>query len=241
MQGRLVLLGPFHLAIIIAIAGIAFALNIYCRRSAQTTRTVCFILGVFLTVNELSWWVFKFAHGWVRFPEGLPLQLCDLALWMTVITAFTLKPWAFDIAYYAALGGSGMAILTPDLWAPLVSYPTLYFFLAHGTVVITVLCLAWSGRAAPRAGSLWRAFAILNIFAVAVGVFDAIFHANYMYLCRKPARPSLLDLLGPWPVYWVGGELVSLVVMFLLWLPYRCLRQDGRTTVQYNVNKHSSL
>jgi hypothetical integral membrane protein (TIGR02206 family) len=78
------------------------------------------------------------------------------------------------------------------------------------------------GRAAPlRSGAVWRAFGMLIGYAVLVGVFNAITHANYMYLCRKPAGASLLDMLGPWPVYLVGGAAAGLALFWLLWLPAR--------------------
>lgn len=233
VQSDFRLFGFAHLVILAAIPSFALALALLSRRRPADARRIRLALGGFLLVNELIWYGYRLRMEGVRFPEGLPLQLCDLALWMTIVAALWLKPWSYELAYFAGLGGSSMAVITPDLWAPLVSYPSIYFFLAHGGIVATILYLAWAKLARPRPGCVWRVFLRLNIFAALIGCFNAIFDTNYMYLCRKPAGATLLDYLGPWPVYILAGEALALGIFGLLWLPFAAgTRRPSAPTVQ---------
>lgn len=215
------LLGAAHLAIIAAIPVAAWLLSKIARQSSSAARAVRLSLGTLLTVCEVAQYAYLYRLGALRFPDGLPLQLCDLTLVFTIIAAFFPIQWCFEFAYFAGIAGSGMAILTPDLWAALGSFATAAFFIAHGGTIVTILTLVWGGLMRPRPGAAWRAFAILNLFAALVGAFDAAFGTNYLYLRQKPAQASLLDLMGPWPVYIISGELVALVLFLLLALPFR--------------------
>jgi hypothetical integral membrane protein (TIGR02206 family) len=184
-------------------------------------RAVRVAAGSLLGINELTWYTFRIHTEGFRFPEALPLHLCDLTLWMTVTALLTAWQPAYEVSYFLGIGGSGMAVLTPDLWAPLFSYPTIYFFVAHGGVVASALFLTWSRVLRPQPGCFWRVFGILNGFAAGVGIFNAVFKTNYMFLREKPESASLLDYLGPWPLYILAGELVALAIFILLWLPLR--------------------
>jgi len=221
MSNHLHLFGPVHLLILASVPAIAILLSMAARHSRTSARWTRYTLGGLLALNELAWYAYRLRFEGFRFPEGLPLELCDLTLWLTVLALFTLNPIAFEIAYFAGIGGSGMALLTPDLWAPLLSYPTIYFFLAHGMIVVCLLMVLWSKQAKPRPGSPWKVFGALNAYAAPIAVFNAIFNTNYMYLCSKPAGASIIDFLGPWPVYLVGCEAIALAIFWLLWLPIR--------------------
>ena len=221
MNADLPLFGPAHLAILAAVPALAAALAVAARRRPATRRPIRYALGIFLLLNEVVWYIYQVRHGYLRFPGELPLQLCDLAVWLAALAALSSSAWCFDLVWYWGLSGAGMALLTPDLWTPFPSYLAIAFFVSHGGVVATVLFLAWSGQARPRPGSLWRAFVALNGIAAAIGVFDAIFRTNYFYLRQKPLHASALDLLGPWPLYILLAEPLVLLLFWILWLPFR--------------------
>lgn len=212
--------GPVHLAIVAAILVAAGVLSALARGRPGTERTVRLALAGSIAAMELAWYGYVVAQGWVRPPHGLPLDLCDVVVWLTVLALVRPAAWARDAVWYLGVGGSGMAVLTPDLGAALPSYPAVTFFLTHGAVVAAALFLVWSGAHRPRPGSWWRVFVWTNAYAAGVGAFDAAFGTNYMYLCEKPRSATLLDWLGPWPWYLLGGEAVAFVLLGLLYLPF---------------------
>jgi len=219
MKTDFVLFGVPHLVILASVPAVSWLLVRLVRSGLE--RQVGIGLGAFLLINELVWYGFRYSgEGW-RFPEGLPLQLCDFTLWLTIIAAWRRNQWCYEFAFFTGIGGSGMAVITPDLWAPLLSYPSIYFFLAHGGVVVALLVLTWARVLRPQPGCLWRVFILLNGYAGAIGIFNAIYGTNYMYLCRKPAAATLLDYLGPWPVYIAAGELFALALFALMYWPFR--------------------
>lgn len=221
------LFGGAHMMMLAAVAALSVVLPMALRRKRDLARSARLGLGFFLAGNEVIWYWFRLHSEGLRFPEGLPLHLCDLVLWLTVFAVFTLKPLPFEVAYYGGLGGSGIALLTPDLWAPFPSYPTIYFFLSHGLVVVILSSLAWGRVIWPRPGSLWRAYGLLNLYAFGVAGFNFWFGTNYMYLRSRPDGASLLDYFGPWPIYILVADLFALGVFWLLWLPWGISRTRG--------------
>jgi hypothetical integral membrane protein (TIGR02206 family) len=225
MQSNFNLFGPVHIFILLSIPALAAALAM-CVRLGLPAKRVRLGLTILVLLSSIGWYGYLAARGWLKFPESLPLELCDATLLLTGIALLTLNPLSIDLAYYGALAGTSMALLTPDLWEPFPSFSTVQFFVAHGLSIVAVLFLIGTNQARPRPGSVWRAMLGVNVFAAVVDGFNVIFGTNYMYLRAKPENVSLLDYLGPWPWYILSGEAVALLLFVLLWLPFRHERSD---------------
>jgi hypothetical integral membrane protein (TIGR02206 family) len=159
---------------------------------------------------------------------SLPLELCNLVLIACIISLFRPNQFIAEIAYFWGLGGVLQATLTPDLSRGFPSWDFVFFFWSHGVTLMAIVFLIARPGFKPRKGSTLRIMISLNIYAVAVGTLDAIAGWNYGYLCRKPAKPSLLDILGKWPWYLVTLEAIALIMFLILGLPWRISGRSGK-------------
>lgn len=203
----------------VATAVVSALLAILCRKKMLPARPVRLMLGWVLAINEIVWLVFHYLHEGI-FKTNLPLQLCDLTVWLTILGCLTLRPFAVEFSYLVGMVSASLSLLTPDLVIPGV-YPIIYFFLGHGGIVIAVATLVYGRIAFLRPGAVWRSFGLLLGYAVVMGVVNRILGSNYMYLCHKPSNPTLMDQMGQWPIYLMVSAALALTLFWLLYLPAR--------------------
>ncbi|MGB8955976.1 MAG: TIGR02206 family membrane protein [Tumebacillaceae bacterium] len=181
-------------------------------------------LAALLLLSEASLDTWLAWTGQYTLDYALPLQLCSISLFLSVIMLLTKNYTVFEFTYLAGMGGALQAIITPDLGS--YGYPhfrTWEFFIAHGAIVVACFYMIFVERYRPTFASLWRAFLLLNGTAVLVGLIDWLTGGNYMFLAHKPYNPSLLDLLGPWPWYLLVLEGIAVVMFLILYAPFSVL------------------
>jgi hypothetical integral membrane protein (TIGR02206 family) len=220
MPANFHLFGIAHLAILAAVPLLAVLLAAVQRRLAPGSRAVRVALALLLLLCTILYYGRYAALGEPMFPGHLPLELCDVSLWLVIPALLTLQPAIFDVAFYFALAGASMSLLTPSLTEPSV-FLSVQFFVDHGLLVTAILYLVWSRQARPRPGSVGMAMLVFNILIASIGTFDFIFKTNYMFLRAKPETVSLLTFLGPWPWYIVAGDGVAFTLFLILYIPFR--------------------
>ena len=216
------LFGPTHLwtLALIAIVGSIIVIAVRLARNPAVARSVAFLLAALLVINAAVTYGMRLATGRFDVSTWLPMHLCDWAA-VTVVLALCFRwQWAYELAYFWSLGGTVQALLTPDI---VVDFPTIWFlvfFLGHGGVIVSVIFLTLALGMRPWPRSLVRALLWSNVYLLCAGLVDYLFDVNYGYLCEKPQRGSLLDYLGPWPIYIGGLEIVAAFTFFVLYLPF---------------------
>lgn len=130
--------------------------------------------------------------------NDLPIGVCT---WSVILGSFMMvgkNQTLFDIIYFWLLSGSLFALITPT---PLTyTGPTRYryyqFWLEHTLGYISLFYLIFVHNMRPTVRSAvksWIALAVLAVFSYWVNTM--IPGANYLYMARPEAAPSVLDIL----------------------------------------------
>lgn len=220
-QHPLVLFSATHWAAVATLLLISAGLAVSARRWPGTwTRWVARGLAALLVVNEVAWWAVIALRGEWGWDYALPLYLCDAAGFVAAVALVTRRPLLVEVTYFWGLAGTIQAMMTPDLHYDFPSYFYFQYFAQHIGIVVAALFLVLGLRIRPRRGSIMRLVVITVLFTVVAGAADVFTGGNYMYLHRKPASGSLLDYMGPWPVYIATGIPLAVAILALLDLPF---------------------
>lgn len=226
------LFGLMHLTTIGIILLIAFILVVIARsaKCQNWIKPISWILAVVLLTNEIIFVTIVIRAGIWSYKWGLPLNICDLAIFAVAYSLIRHNQFVWEVAYFWGLGGTMQAILTPDIYATFPDYMFFKFFITHGCIVIGVIFLAAGRRRLINLKSVKRIWITTNIYGIFILIFNGIFDTNYLYLCAKPSRSSVIDFLGPWPYYIFGLEIILIISLFLYYLPYHVVRQVDSCT-----------
>jgi hypothetical integral membrane protein (TIGR02206 family) len=157
--------------------------------------------------------------------RSVPLRLTDLATVSAAYALWSQRHWAYALTYYWGLVLSAQALISPVLKSQdFPHYEFLAFWSIHLLVVWAAIYLTWGRGMRPG----WRSYritvAVTAIWAVITFSFNMIAGTNYSFFNEKPETASLLDYLGPWPVYIVIATALVVVVWALMTWPWERAR-----------------
>jgi hypothetical integral membrane protein (TIGR02206 family) len=220
--------GGQHLAALTAVALVAGFVVQLARAGPRAGLALRLALAVGIA-GFLAWELAVAAReGWLTWKTLLPLELCDAALVLAVLTLVWPRRPLAELLYFWGTSGTVLAMLTPELSYGFPRWEFVVFFALHGLVFAAALLLVFGLGLRPRPGAPLRAFLVTAAWAALAGAVNLALGTNFMYLRAKPGVPTLLDHMGPWPLYILAGAAVAFVLFHLLGLPFRTRVPSGR-------------
>lgn len=207
-----------HLAALFVTAVVAALLTVGARRRGDAWAVpigrwlAVVILGAFVC-EQLT---YALRGDWTV-QVNLPLHLTDAVTLVSVAALWRPRSALLvELVYFWALSASLQATLTPDLGQSFPDPLFFTYFAAHSGAIAAACLLVFGARRVPRPNAVWRVYAITVAFAGLAAIGTVVTGGNYMFLRRKPGDGSLLDFMGPWPIYIFVAAVVGLVIFLAL-------------------------
>ena len=212
--------GPSHLTVLfVFVVGAAALVWIGRRQNEVRARLFSRVMALLLITVYAVALVYKLIEPDIQ--SSVPLQLCDVAELVVAYALWSQRHWAFALSYYWGLVLSSQALLTPDVDGPdFPDHGFLTFFALHLLVVWAAIYLTWGRGMWPRWSSYRFTVGTTLFWAAFTLMFTVVAGTNYGYLNRKPVSASVLDVLGPWPVYLLTEVTLVVIVWALMTWPW---------------------
>ena len=159
----------------------------------------------------------------VTLQDDLPLHLCHILSFAAPLIVLYGNKRAKSILYYLALAGVTNAMITADIVYSFPHYGYFVYWIYHGTLIILALfgILVMQNQLRLREGLL--TFLVINLYFLVLHFINIALDSNYMYSRGKPQTASLMDFLGPWPVYIIWLEVIALALIFIIYFLFKTL------------------
>ena len=213
--------GTTHLIAIGALVLLNLFLLLFKNASDSTKSTIRWLLALILVGNEVAWHYWNYIYGTWTIQTMLPLHLCSLLVWTGAFMLMTKNYRVYEFMYFMGIAGAIQALATPGLGE--YNFPHFVFFqyfLSHGLIITSAIYMTVVGGFRPTWKSMLRVALWMNVYAVIVYFINTAIGSNYLLINHKPDTPSLLDLLPEWPIYILYMELIGVISMLILYLPF---------------------
>ncbi len=203
-QQEFAIFTPAHIIPILLAIGIIFL--IFWKRNAlaqyKHETGLRYIMAFVLIIAEFSYYWRLVANP--ELVEGaiqnLPIAVCG---WVTIFGSFMLigkSQSLFDIIYFWLFSGSIFAVITPTVLT--YTGPTRFryyqFWVAHLAGYVAVFYMIFVHKMRPNIKSAVKSYIALAVLAVVAHIANSMIPgANYLFIARPEAAPSILDILPP--------------------------------------------
>jgi hypothetical integral membrane protein (TIGR02206 family) len=224
----------------IAVSGMVILRTRRLRDPADVRSIELIIVALGLIASVIvNWWWLRPANFVIQ--ESLPLQLCDLAGIIAPFALLTHARWLRTLLHFWGLGLSSQWMFTTVAEAPdgSVAGPAhveyWISFILHTSIIGSGWFDYFVGGFRPRWRDCFFAIGAGVVYLFAMLALNAAIGSNYAFVGNStPGAPTIVDVLGPWPlrIVWIALlATTALVVVQLINVAINRLWPDMKPSV----------
>jgi hypothetical integral membrane protein (TIGR02206 family) len=154
---------------------------------------------------------------------SLPLQLCDISVFLEFAAVFRRRSALLtEFSYALSMPAALAALVTPGWYFPLLSFGYLRAALMHSLLVLIPVLLVWGNGFRPDIRRLPKV-SLLFILLIAMAVTaNVLLGSNYMFLAYVPPDTTLV-IFQTWfgnPGYEIPEFFLLILIWTALYLPW---------------------
>ena len=181
------------------------------------------ILGFILISIELMQQLYLNHLGLWSLKTSLPIHLCGISGILAGIMMFRSSHYGFEFLALIGSPGALHALLTPQLNHGTIPFLIFKYYVSHAGIVLVPLFLAIVLGYRIKRSSWYRVLLLCQVLLIIIGLTNYFIGANYMYLAEKPLVNNPM-VVGEWPWYILGFEILGLVHILIFYYGYRKFR-----------------
>lgn len=224
-----------HLAALALTIALIVVLPLLVRRARDVRRVERWLsaVGWALLAVTVLWTAWGMLPQNYDVNESLPFHFSDALRVITAVALIRRSGWAIAVSYFWGLTLNLQSMLTPDLtYAFGVPWlDSAMYWILHITVMVAPVVLVWGLGYRPTWFGYGTAFALAVGWAGLALVANSAIGANYGYLNHAPEGPTLLDVLGPWPIYIAWEAVLVASVWALMTWPWTTERATASAPI----------
>ncbi len=149
--------------------------------------------------------------------DNLPLHLCRISFFISMIVLITKKQWMYEWVLYLAIPTGIHSILTPEMTQGVNAWFYFDYYFVHAGLILVPLYLTIVIRMRTRVDAWWRTILRLQIPVAIILPLNFLLESNYIYLRHKPLVDNPF-LIGEWPVYIIFLEITMVAHVYIIHL-----------------------
>tara|TARA_A100001011_G_scaffold236297_1_gene244270 strand:- start:330 stop:1022 length:693 start_codon:yes stop_codon:yes gene_type:complete len=180
-------------------------------------------IGITLILIELVQQAYLKHLGIWNAKSSLPIHLCGISGILAGIMMIRQNYSGFEFLALIGSPGALHAILTPQLNHGPIPFLIFKYYVSHAGIILVPLFFAIVLGYRIKESSWYKVFLLCQLLILFVGSANFMIGSNYMYLTEKPLAKNPM-IVGEWPWYILGFEILGLIHILLFYYGYRQMR-----------------